>query len=390
VKSAASATSETVLALVAHARHVPADQRERFAARLRDESAGQPLVLETCHRVEAYLVSADDDPAPPAWLPAVGRRLVGEAAIRHAIAVAVGRDSVVIGEDQILHQLRESVDRARAASRLHPSLERLFAVGLRAGRRARSWRDGPARSLADVALWVIERQAGPVGGREILVVGAGKMGRLAVRAATAAGASVAVANRSPARALAIAAETGARIEAFDPGAAIDRFAAVIVALGGPWTFGQAAIDALAQSSTIVIDLSVPTATPPTLAGRLRSRFVSADDLALVEADPISVNDRSLARLDELIDAASAEFHAWLDVRDGRAAASALTARADRERHAELDELWRQLPDLDAGARDAIERMSGHLAQRLLREPLERLGRDRDGRHERAARELFGL
>jgi glutamyl-tRNA reductase len=381
---------ETVLALVTHARHVPADERARFAARLRDESAGPPLLLETCHRVEAYLVTADDDRTPAGWLPGGGRRLVGEAAIGHAIAVAVGRDSVVIGEDQILHQLRESVDRARAESRLHPFLERLFAVGLRAGRRARSWRDGPARSLADVTLSAVERRAGPVRGREILVVGAGKMGRLAVRATTAAGASVWVANRSPEPPMVIASETGARIEAFDPGPGIDRFAAVIVALGGPWMISQATIDALAASPTIVVDLSVPAAIPRTLVDRLRSRFISADDLALLETDPASVNDRSLARLDELIDAATAEFSAWLDLRDGRAAASALTARVERERHAELDRLWRQLPDLDADARDAIERMSGHLAQRLLREPLERLGRDRDGRHERAARELFGL
>jgi glutamyl-tRNA reductase len=384
------AVPEALLALVTHARHVPVAERERFGARLRDESAGQPLVLETCHRVEAYLVSADDDPAPAEWLPAGGRRLVGEAAIRHAISVAVGRDSVVIGEDQILHQLRESVDRARGESRLHPILERLFAVGLRAGRRARSWRDGTGRSLADVALSMIERHAGPVGGREILIVGAGKMGRLAVRGATAAGASVWVANRSPERLIAIAAETGARIEAFDPGPAIDRFAAVIVALGGPWSIGEATVDSLATSSTIVVDLSVPAAVPPMSAGDLGPRFISADDLVSAEADPAYVNDRSLARLDELIDGATAEFCAWLDVRDGRAAAAALTARADLERNAELDRLWRQLPDLDAATRRAIERMSAHLARRLLQEPLERLGRDPDGRHERAARELFGL
>jgi glutamyl-tRNA reductase len=241
-----------------------------------------------------------------------------------------------------------------------------------------------------VALSVIERQVGPVGGREILVVGAGKMGRLAVRGATAAGASVWVANRSPGRPIAIAAESGARIEAFDPGPAIDRFAAIIVALGGPWTIGQATTDSLVASSTIVVDLSVPAAVLPMSAGGLGSRFISADDLVLAEADPAYLNDRSFARLDELIDAATAEFCAWLDVRDGRAAAAALAARANRERRAELDELWRKMPDLDAATRDAIERMSGHLAQRLLREPLERLGRDADGRHERAARELFGL
>jgi glutamyl-tRNA reductase len=381
---------DTIVGLVTHARHVPAAERERFAARLRVEHPGQSMILETCHRVEAYLVPTDDERQPATWLPAGGRFLAGEAAVRHAIAVAVGRDSVVIGEDQILHQLRESVDDARGRGRLHPVLERLFALGLRAGRQARSWRDGPPLSLADVALALVERQAGAVEGREVLVVGAGKMGRLAVRAAAAAGASVSIANRSPGRATRLASDASARIEAFDPGSAIGRFAAIIVALGGPWTIGSATVESLAAGSAVVVDLSVPVAVPPTLGERLQSRFISADSLALADTNLVGVNDRSLARLDSLIDTVTAEFRAWLDARDWQAAAAVIAARADHERSAELDEVWRRVPDLDADARDAIERMSRHLARRLLREPLERLGRDADGRHEQAARELFGL
>lgn len=381
---------DAIVALVTHARSVPAAERERFAVRLRVDSARSSMVLETCHRVEAYLVPTPGKELPSDWLPAGGRILVGEAAIRHAIAVAVGRDSVVIGEDQILHQLRTSVDGARDGGGLHPVLERLFALGLRAGRRARSWRDGPGRSLADVALSVIERQAGSVEGRPVLVVGAGKMGRLAVRSAAAAGALVWVANRSPDRAVSLASENGAQIEVFDPGPAIDRFAAVIVALGGPWSISQATSQSFARNSTILIDLSMPAAVPPGLVRRLGARFVSADDLANSDAGLVADNGRSLARLDDLVGETTAEFCAWLERRDGRATAAALTERADRERDAELDLLWRQLPDLDAVAHDAIERMSRHLARRLLREPLERLGRDADGRHERAARELFGL
>jgi glutamyl-tRNA reductase len=379
------------MALVTHARDVPAVERERFAAVLRSRPDHRALILETCHRVEAYLVpSAADDAELATLLPRGGRALSGEAAVRHAISVAAGRDSVVIGEDQILHQIRDAVDRARGRDRLHPVLERLFSFGLRAGRRARSWRDGPVLSLADVALSVIGRRGVPIDGREVLVVGAGKMGRLSARAAAAAGASVSIANRSPERAVEIAASAGARFEAFDPGPAIDRFAAVVVALGGPWIVDEATTHALANGSTIVVDLSVPAAVPASLAERLSSRLISADDLAIAEQDPGVATDRSLARLDALIDDTTAEFLAWLDHRDGRATAAALSARAERERSDELDLLWRRLPDLDPDARDAIERMSEHLARRLLREPLARLGRDADGRQEQAARELFGL
>ena len=380
-----------VVALIAHARRVPVVERERFATQLR-ERAGETLLLETCHRVEGYLISADETERMDTRgaLPVGGQALIGERAVRHAITVAVGRDSVVVGEDQVLHQLRESVDRARAAGALDTSLERLFALALQAGRRARSWRQGPQRSLADVAVSSIERQTGSLHGRDILVVGAGKMGRLAVHAATAAGASVAIANRSAEGARSLATASGARIEGFDPGRRAGTFAGVIVALGGPWPIDGETIGALAASATIVVDLSVPPAVPEAAADVLGPRFASADELALADVDPGAPRDGSDARVEALIDRTTVEFLDWLARRDGRATAEALVKHADREREAELAALWRRLPDLDPEARVAIEAMTQHLATRLLREPLERLGRDPDGRDERAVRDLFAL
>jgi glutamyl-tRNA reductase len=378
-----------VVALVTHARHVPAIERERFAAELHRELPDRALTLETCHRVEAYLMSADDAERLAKAIPAGGRALIGEQAVHHAMTVAVGRDSVVVGEDQILHQLRATVDTARAAGSLGPVLERLFALALQAGRRARSWRQGQSRSLADVALASIERQVGAIRGRDVLIVGAGRMGRLAARAAVAAGAAVAVANRSAHGAAALAASAGARTEAFDPDARIGGFAGVIVALAGRWPIGAATIDALTAGATVVVDLSVPAAVPARLAEMLGGRLITADDLALADVGQ-AAQDGPSARLDALIDRTTVEFLDWLKRRDGRAAAEALVERADREREAELAALWRRLPNLEPEARLAIEAMTQHLATRLLREPLERLGRDADGRELRAVREIFAL
>jgi glutamyl-tRNA reductase len=392
VNAAATAATGPILAVVTHARQVPADEREFFAEGLRRELKDGGLILETCHRVEAYAIGLDDAEADAlaAIQPAGGRTLVGEPAVRHAITVAVGGDSVVVGEDQILHQLRASVDAARNAGSLDPALERLFAVALQSGRRARSWRQGPHRSLADVALSSIEQQRGPLRGDDILVVGAGRMGRLAARAAVRAGASVSVANRSVEGARTLAAMTGARIETFDPGARIGGFAAVVVALGGPWPITAATIEALRDGTTVVVDLSVPSAVPAGVANALGSRLITADALALVESEPGIPQDGSAARFEALIDQATAEFVAWMKGGDGRAAAEALVKRADREREAELAALWRRLPDLEPEARDAIEGMTRHLADRLLREPLERLGRDGDGYDGRAIRDIFSL
>jgi glutamyl-tRNA reductase len=346
-------------------------------------------MLETCHRVEAYLTSARDAERLAAVLPPGGRVLTDEQAAHHAMRVAVGRDSVVVGEDQILHQVRESVDAARAAGTLDPVLERLFAVAVRAGRTARSWRQGPPRSLADIAFAFMERQAGPMQGRDILIVGAGRMGRVAARAAAAAGASVAVTNRSADAAQALAAEVGGRTVAFDPVGMVNEFAGVLVALSGPWPISPATIAALAIRPTVVVDLSVPSAISGKLANMLGDRLVTADDLAVADAGRVA-RDGSADRLDALVVRSTAEFIDWERGRHGRATADALVQRADRAREAELAALWRRLPDLEPDARDAIERMTRHLAERLLREPLERLGRDPDERNGRTIRDIFAL
>ena len=381
-----------LIALVTHARHVPAVERESFGLSAREWAARRSgFVFETCHRVEAYGVLHEESTAESDQMPRGGRRFLDEAVVHHAIAVAVGRDSVVVGEDQVLHQLREAIAAARARDSLHPALERLFTVASRAGRRARSWHEGPSRSLADLAIEAIQSRTGPIQGRQLLVVGAGQMAALAVRAGLAAGATISIASRTPARAEALAARFGVRARPFDPGGHVGATAGIVVALRGVWPTSAATDAALAAGAAIVVDLSVPPAVAEDLAIALGDRFVSADALALVEG-PIAtpVGEGATRRLDLLVDSSAAEFLAWFAAHDRRAAAGALAERAEAERVAELAELWHRLPRLDPEARQLIDGMSRRLASRLLREPLERLGRDLDGRHERAIRELFGL
>lgn len=380
-----------VIALVTHVRQVPAAERQRFATRLHSDRGARLLIVETCHRVEAYTTSVGGPAASVvAAVPTGGRVLEGPDAVRHAVSVATGRDSIVLGEDQVLHQLRGSLAAARTSGVLDPEIERLFALALQAGRRARSWRSGRQRSLADVAVDTVERASGPVRGTEALVVGAGRMGGLMVRAAAAAGASVTVANRSTDRARALTSATGGRTSALDPGSEVGRFGAIFVALGGPWAIDGSTVAALLDRGPIVVDLSVPAAVPAALAAGLGSRLVSADALALREAEEAR-RDRELdPRLDGLIDATVESYVEWQARGDARAAADALLRRADLDREAELAALWRRLPTLEPEAREAIEGMTRHLAARLLRQPLERLGRDPDGTDERSVRDLFAL
>jgi glutamyl-tRNA reductase len=376
-----------ISAFTVHARAVPAQERLQAAVALRDLLTGHGVVLETCHRVDGYAASTEVAERVARALPNGARTMTGDSAVRHAVAVAVGRDSVVVGEGQIQHQVRDAVIDARASG-IDPVLERLFSTALRAGREARSWQVGPQPSLATLALSAIERRTGDLRNLSVLVVGAGQMGRLAAEAARNASAAVTVASRSRRNAAAVARAARASVVGFDPGPDVGRFGAIIVAIGGPWQL-EPATEAAIASGSIVVDLSVPRALSPGLTVALGARLVTADDLARDEFAAAS-DERHIARLDALIARATGDFVRWLDARDRRSAAAALAARADELREAELCALWRRLPETDGATREAVDGMARHFAERLLREPFECLARDRDDSAERKVRDVFSL
>ena len=380
--------SERLSALVAHAGSVPADQRTRLAARLRQRMRTGGVLLETCHRVELYAPEAELAGISRVDLPAGSQQLLGDGAERHLLRVAVGRESVVVAEDQLLHQLRGAVQLARIRAPLPAELDRLFDIALRAGRRARSWLPSRRRSLAEVAL---ERvlpggvRAGPV-----LVVGAGEMGRRAGRALVARRVELLVASRTPERSAGLAGELKARSVPFDPGPEMaHQLTGAVLALAGRWQLTDATQAALLASDAWVVDLSAPSCLPAALAAALGPRLVTIDDLAR-DGGAIQPSPALLARLDRLVEQSLDEYQAWATRETQRSAAQALSERAAAAQAAELDALWQRMPHLGAEQREEVERMARHLTERLLRDPLERLHQDGDGRQASAARELFRL
>lgn len=381
-------TAQPLVALTAHARAVPAMDRARFADAVRAVPA-PGVVLITCHRVEVYGRAGDPGlEAIADQVPGAALQLAGEAAVRHLVRVAVGRDSAVLGEDEVLHQLRAAFDAAGASVPLDRGLAHATAVALRAGRVARSWQQRRRRSLGDVAVAAIhDGRTGRPGPRRILVVGAGTMGALAARAVVAAGDRVVIANRSPDRAATLAASTGGSTSPLDPGPLAGAVDGVIVAIGDRWRIGGEATTALLDGDAVVVDLSFPPAAGA-LEARLGRRYVSADALA---RDPSrDAAPALLGRLDALIDDTVRAIGVWEGRGGSRAVAAALVRRADADRARELERLWRRLPAIDDDARALIEDMTRHLALRLLRPPLERLGSDRDDRATAAVRDLFAL
>jgi glutamyl-tRNA reductase len=379
----------TVLALIAHARGVPSAARAAFA----EECAALPahdglIFIRTCHRVELYVaVGAYGDGELPK-LPAGGLRLEDAPAARHLISVACGLQSAVLGEDQVLHQVRETYTLRHEARPLDPVLDRLFQVALNAGRRAHGWFAGAHRSLGDVAIDEIERASGPVEDQPILIVGAGSMSRLAAHAAARRGARVTVTNRSTERALALARDVGGQAVDETSDGELGPFVGAVVAVSGSWAFHPQDATRLVDSGTTVVDLSSPPAVSDDLQARLGEHFVSIDDLAW--GTQVELADGLRLRLENLVTDSGGEYCRWLRSREFPPAIHALTDAAEARRLSELAWLKRRLPNLSDQDRATVEQMTHRLVAGILHAPKSALRLDESGELGRAAWQLFGL
>ncbi len=379
----------TIVALVAHARGVPSVAREAFAAECAAFQEEEAVVLvHTCHRVELYVaLEAFGNRELPA-LPPGGLRFEDAAAVRHLIRVTCGLESAVLGEDQILHQVRETYTARRATLPLDPILGRLFHVALNSGRRAHGWFEGSKRSLGDAALDEIERRSGALTDLPILIVGAGSMGRLTAHAAVRRGAKVIVTSRTHERAIRLAHDVDGQALDYAVDGGLTPVAGVVVALSGPWQVQELDAQNLVDIGAPVVDLSSPPAVPFGLQARLGERFVSIDDLAWGPQVELPGGLRS--RLETLVSGSGREYCKWLLARDSLPAIKAMSEAAEGRRRSELEWLLRRLPSLSAEDRAVVDQMSHRLVAGILHAPRSRLRQDDSGDLGRAARELFGL
>lgn len=226
------------------------------------------VALTTCHRVELYGLGT----APN--LPELRVRS-GIAAVRHLMRVAAGLESAIVGEDEVLHQVREALHRAQNGRSLDFRLRRLFETAIAIGRRARSGRTASSGNLAHAAVrWLSSKSE--LHGRVVVVAGAGRMGAALAHSLAGAGASVVVASREQSRASRLADVYSGRGVSLERGAAMTlSAAAVAVALGGPW-IELAAVSG--HKLPPIADISAPQAVPDAVRSRLNGSFLGIDDL----------------------------------------------------------------------------------------------------------------
>ncbi|HEY3190501.1 MAG TPA: glutamyl-tRNA reductase [Solirubrobacteraceae bacterium] len=399
------------------------DLRERLAldadtatALLRELVAGgavdEAVALSTCNRTELYLAAGDADAAEAAAVSALARCAglgapalrsrtyvrVDGAAARHLFSVASGLDSMILGEAQILGQLKRSFALAEQAGTTGPVVERLVREAISGGRRVRE-RTAVGRasvSVSSAAVELARASLGDLAGRRVLVVGAGKSGELTAQALASHGVEVVVLSRCPQKAAQLASGRGV-------GGGLEELArelaladVVLSATSAPQPVISradlvAALRGRGDRPLLVIDLAVPRDVDPAARGLPGLTLLDLDDVQRRVDDNLRSRRAAAGDAEKLAADEAARFERWRASLGAVATVSALRQRAD----AIVDGLladnatrWEGMTDAD---RERVEALARAVASRLLDEPTRRLKASAsDAGALDVARALFGL
>lgn len=401
-------------------RTAPVELRERFGTlglgAERCPEVVEHAVLSTCYRVElyAFLVDGVED-ARDALVDALAdahevdrSALVdnlyvysGEDAARHLSRVAAGLDSLVLGEAEILGQVRDAFEQAQETT--GPALALLFRTAIAAGRRARSETAigaNPA-TASSMAVSLAEGALGTLRERKALVVGAGRIGLQSLKAITGRGiADVAVANRTRERALEVAGQFGGRAFGLDELADALAWAdlAITATSSDEPVVGvdvvRAAVGQRPERPLVLVDLAVPADVDRDVAGIDGVRLFDVDDLRAGLDGAMASRLREVPKVEELVEEEVAAFARRYRELEVEPLVASLRQRAEQIRRQELERTLRRLGEVDEKTAEQIDHLSRALVKKLLHEPTVRL-RERAGEAgtddvASAVRELFGL
>jgi glutamyl-tRNA reductase len=353
----------------------------------------EAVVLSTCNRVEVYANverfhgGLTDVSAMVARHAAVDITDLADhlyvhyedAAIEHLFTVAAGLDSMVLGESQIVGQLRFGYQLATDEDAVGRALHDVFQRALRVGKRVRTETgiDRAGASLVSIGLAEAERTLGPLAGRSALVVGAGSMGALAAATLRRAGVErIVVANRTLGNAQRVAATVDGQAAALDDLGGLAAQADLVVAATGAagYVVGYGAVEQAVRERPgrplVVLDLALPRDADPAVAGLAGVTYVDIAVLGERLAGSQRAADVEAART--IVTAEVAGHLAALRAVEVAPTVTALRARAAEVVEAELGRLDQRLPDLEARVREELDRTVRRVVNTLLHAPTVRV------------------
>lgn len=351
------------------------------------------VVVSTCNRLEIYaearphasgdalreLVTRHADLEPGALDPHLYTHQA-EDAVRHLFAVASGLDSVVVGEDQILGQVKQGLDRSQQLERSGKVLDRAVQTALRVGRRARNETglNEAGRSLATAGLGFFERQVGSLTGRTALVIGAGSMAGVVVAALRRSGLSrVHLANRTPEKAQRLAATADGEGFGLDDIprllTEVDVVVGATAATGRVVPLGtvEAAMAERAGRPLFVLDLAMPHNIAPEAAALPGVTFVDLRRIA-EEGEGDEISAASVVAAQEIVAKEVGSFSAGLRLAGATPILTAMRNAAAEATEAELSRLARRLNDIDESTHQEISRSVRRIVDKILHQPTVRV------------------
>jgi glutamyl-tRNA reductase len=357
---------------------------------LRDyEAVREAVMVATCNRLEIYAELEDYEfgvsqlkqfltnfrHGDVGDMESYMYTLLGSQAIDHLFRVSTGLDSMLIGEAEILGQVKDAYIQAQRARSLGKTLHTLFREALNAGKAARSQTKigNESTSIATAAVEFAKSHVGSLTSKSVLVIGAGKMGSLAAKRLKLEGATeISVMNRSRERANSIVANLGIGRALDMPGLvdAMQTADIVITSTGAshfilsPGNVAEAMLARLSRPLTI-IDIAVPRDVDPEVARIPSVHLVDIDALQHVVDDNLDHRREAIPLVEEIISEHTERFHSWYQSRVAVPVISSLTQKAEAIREAEVERLFSRCPEMTSRERMLVTGMSLTIISKLL-------------------------
>lgn len=394
----------------------PADTQPAALASLtgRDEIA-EAVILSTCNRTEIYAVAATDGGTDAVIdflcefhdldRHELARYLYvveGRAVVKHLFRVVASLDSMVVGEAQVLHQVKEAYELACASDGARRMFHKLFRQSFEVGKRVRTETaiGESAVSISYAAVELAKKVFDTLEGRTILVMGAGKMSELTAKHLVSQGvASVLVANRTYERAVELAEKfEGTAIPYEDLFEHMRKADIVISSTSAPhYVIGKENVAAVMKgrrAPLFFIDIALPRDVDPAVNDLPNAFVYDIDDLNGVVQSNLEERMHEARRAEVIIDEEIAAFDAWLESMEVEPTIAAIRAGAEAVRQEEYAKAVRRLGSLSEKELATVEAMSQAIVSKLLHGPTTQVRQAAAGKQAYAyvdtIRRLYGL
>jgi glutamyl-tRNA reductase len=350
----------------------------------------EAAILSTCNRTELYVHGAEPQPVvrwledfhrvPPDTLSPYIYALPRERAVAHAFRVASGLDSMVLGEPQILGQMKQAVRHAESAGALGLVLNRLFQRTFAVAKDVRTHTDiGSASiSMAAASVKLAERIFPSIAETRVLMIGAGEMIELtATHFAAKAPKSITIANRTVERGRALADRFNAEaITLTDMPERLPEFDIIVTCTASTLPIlGKGLLERVVKarrhSPVFIVDLAVPRDVEPEAAELDDVFLYSVDDLSNIVKDNLSIRKEAVTQAEEMIATQAQSFLRWLEGRTVVPTITALHGHHEQLRAAELERALRMLRNGSA-PEQVMEALARGLTNKFLHAPTHAL------------------